>query len=171
MTGVHAAVTCDSCHPASNDSFLQFTCVSCHDHEQSVTDRLHASQTRYSYDSNSCLACHPTGSKVPFDHAGVTQNCAQCHDVGQLFAALPVNGFTHPSMGGSDCSSCHAFAATRDDGDDAIGHCQSAPPHGRWDRLVYDVPYQLRRRPTGNWIRPRVDADHFELLGLPRSGK
>ena len=111
LAGVHAAVSCDSCHSATANTFAQFTCLSCHAHDKPITDRLHTSQATYSYDSNACLSCHPAGAKVQFDHAGITGNCAQCHDAGNQFAALPVAGFTHPSMGGSDCSSCHSLPA------------------------------------------------------------
>ncbi|MFT3835660.1 MAG: hypothetical protein QM723_01515 [Myxococcaceae bacterium] len=61
----------------------------------------------YRYTDEGCYACHAAGDCTPFDHAGVTQGCAACHDVNQAFAALPVTGFTHPDMLGSDCGACH----------------------------------------------------------------
>lgn len=101
------AMACESCHPADAQSFKDFTCVGCHAHAQGVTDRLHLGQPDYAYASAQCLVCHPAGEKVPFTHAGITGECAQCHDVGAQFAALPKAGFTHPATGGADCGGCH----------------------------------------------------------------
>src|SRR5438132_13125004 len=70
----------------------------------------------YAYDSVSCLGCHPTGTKVPFDHAGISGNCASCHAATATFAALPMAGvgldggaFVHPPVGNNDCGSCHTM--------------------------------------------------------------
>jgi hypothetical protein len=114
-SGVHAigaptldgAMACASCHEASASSFKQFNCVGCHNHEQTVTDSFHTGIKDYVYASPQCLSCHPSGGKAPFSHDGITNNCAQCHDVGARFAALPVTGFTHAPMNGNDCASCH----------------------------------------------------------------
>jgi hypothetical protein len=122
-SGPHA-VSCETCH-GTFDSFKQFTCFGCHTHDQGVTDQLHASLPGaggsfpdggmgYAYDSVSCLRCHASGSRVPFDHAGITATCASCHDTGAPFVALPVAGvgldggtFFHPDKGGNDCKACH----------------------------------------------------------------
>jgi hypothetical protein len=104
---VDGVMTCESCHPADAPSFKDIACTGCHGHAQGVTDRLHTSVADYAYSSDRCLACHPAGEKVPYDHAGITGECAQCHDVGTQFAALPKAGFTHPATGGSDCGGCH----------------------------------------------------------------
>lgn len=123
--GPHA-VSCNTCH-GDFQTFAQFTCFSCHGHEQLLTDQLHRSLvpgsggklpdggSGYAYDSTSCLACHATGAKVAFDHVGITATCASCHDAGKPFVALPVNGvgldggvFAHvPITPGSDCRACH----------------------------------------------------------------
>jgi hypothetical protein len=131
--GVHAIgastadgpIACASCHSSTAASFKEFSCVGCHAHEQGVTDRLHTSVKDYGYASAQCLSCHPSGAKEAFDHAGVVGNCAQCHDVGATFAALPVPGFTHPPTGGADCGGCH----TTTDWKGATG----APPGGAHD--------------------------------------
>src|SRR5947209_2743895 len=68
VSGPHA-VSCDSCH-GKFTTFKQFDCLSCHGHEQPITDELHASLTTvggalpdggagYAYNSSSCLSCHP----------------------------------------------------------------------------------------------------------------
>jgi len=83
--------------------------VGCHAHEQSITDLLHLSRpNEYKYASASCYSCHTSSSSLGSSHLGIQGGCAQCHDVGAPFAALPVPGFDHPSTGGADCSSCHA---------------------------------------------------------------
>ena len=104
-TGPHA-VACATCHTDAT-SFKTFQCFNCHGHEQPPTDLLHTSTNNYSYASTACYTCHPRGEKQTFDHANITGNCATCHDMGQPFAALPVPNFTHPSMNGQDCGSCH----------------------------------------------------------------
>lgn len=101
--GAHA-VDCNTCHGAF-DTFKQFDCVTCHASWQ--TNTIHNSVPDYAYDSPSCYSCHPSGANETFHHLGITNGCALCHDVGATFAALPVPGFTHPAMNGSDCSSCH----------------------------------------------------------------
>ena len=108
-TGVHA-VDCSVCH-GQFSTFKQFTCTNCHGHDvQATTDLLHTTVANYTYSGSSCYQCHPTGARQPFDHAGITATtpggCAQCHDIGATFAALPVPGFTHVTIS-SDCSSCH----------------------------------------------------------------
>ena len=122
-TGPHA-VDCNTCHGAFA-SFSQFTCFNCHGHEQPLTDMLHVSLTSgtpslpdggmaYAYDSVSCLQCHASGDRVPYDHTGITASCASCHASDAPFVALPVAGvgldggaFTHPPVGTNDCGACH----------------------------------------------------------------
>lgn len=98
---------CDSCHVASADTFMKYTCIGCHGHEEALTARLHLVVTGYKYASEDCFGCHPTAAKQPYDHFGIIGDCALCHDVGAPFAALPKGGFTHPPMGGADCGACH----------------------------------------------------------------
>lgn len=87
-TGPHA-VDCNSCHGAF-DSFAQFTCLSCHAHEQAATGALHARVQGYAYDSASCLRCHPNGDATPF--ADVASDPA--HDL-VVQALIPAySGFT-----------------------------------------------------------------------------
>ena len=127
-SGVHAT-DCNTCH-GEFQSFKQFTCLNCHAHDRQLTDELHRSLPGaavgtppdggmgYAYSSTSCLQCHATGSRVPFDHAGITSSCASCHDVAAPFVALPVAGvgldggvFTHPDKGGNDCRACHTTSS------------------------------------------------------------
>jgi len=127
VSGPHA-VDCNTCH-GNFQSFGQFTCFNCHGHEKPLTDMLHVSLvTRggslpdggvgYAFDNVSCLQCHPTGTRVPYDHAGITLSCATCHDTGAPFDALPVAGvgldggaFMHPPKGSNDCRACHTMTS------------------------------------------------------------
>lgn len=113
---VDGTLGCESCHPPATESFTDATCVGCHKHGQAVTDRLHTSVQGYSAAEDTCVSCHPQGAKVPYDHAGIMADCAQCHDLITPFAALPKAGFSHPGMGGSDCGACHVTATWHTDG-------------------------------------------------------
>ena len=90
-TGPHAMADCNSCHGGFS-SFKEFTCVSCHDHEQTKTDAAHVGIKDYKYDSASCLSCHPqgvAGEVSRTDHAQyfpidvgtphATSQCTDCH--------------------------------------------------------------------------------------------
>jgi len=109
-SGAHAGLDCYSCHVATANTFTEFNCAGCHGHEQTVTNLLHNGVSGYAYTGTSCYSCHADGAKVPFDHRGISGGCALCHAAGAQFAVLPIAGFTHPSMGASDCSSCHHTA-------------------------------------------------------------
>src|SRR5216684_1634259 len=57
------AITCNSCHGGS-DSFQQFDCLSCHQHQgQAALDLRHHGMSQYAYDSASCYSCHPRGTR------------------------------------------------------------------------------------------------------------
>src|SRR5215470_4439527 len=86
-SGPHA-VDCNTCH-GDGASFREFSCTTCHDHNQALTDQLHKGVATYSYTATSCLGCHANGSRQAFDHAGIAGSCAACHAVGTPFAALP----------------------------------------------------------------------------------
>jgi hypothetical protein len=49
---------CEECHAVPGD-FGFFTCLTCHD--QPRMDDKHSEEAGYSYDSPTCLSCHPTG--------------------------------------------------------------------------------------------------------------
>ncbi len=63
-SGRHRTVwgtNCATCHTNSSN-FAVFTCLSCHPHDdRAVTDSHHQGRSGYSYDSNACYRCHPTG--------------------------------------------------------------------------------------------------------------
>ena len=53
--------TCSQCHE-NQSNFGDFTCLTCHEHSQSRMDSEHAGRNGYSYDSQACYNCHPTGN-------------------------------------------------------------------------------------------------------------
>jgi hypothetical protein len=105
-SGPHA-LDCAACH-GTYSTFMQFDCLGCH--TQTPTAAVHTTTSGYLFDSHSCLGCHAVANAHPFDHKGITA-CASCHDTASAYAALPVAGFTHPAMGTSDCSKCHAISS------------------------------------------------------------
>ena len=53
---------CANCHPVATD-FSQFTCLSCHPHDdKTTTDGHHSAVRNYVYASPNCYACHPRGT-------------------------------------------------------------------------------------------------------------
>jgi len=51
---------CSDCHQNAT-SFAQFTCLTCHEHNQTDMDRKHQGRSGYQYLSTECLRCHPRG--------------------------------------------------------------------------------------------------------------
>ena len=60
-SGRHAGAACTTCHPAGR-AWVDFTCLSCHEHRQTETDGHHAEVPGYSYDTAACYRCHPQGT-------------------------------------------------------------------------------------------------------------
>ena len=52
--------SCTDCH-TNLSNYSQFTCLSCHEHNKADMDSEHRGEQGYSYDSASCLRCHPRG--------------------------------------------------------------------------------------------------------------
>ncbi len=93
---------CQECHPNPAD-YAVFTCTTCH--ERGETDGDHDGVGGYVYESNACLACHPTGSEdgvfnhndtnFPLTGAHANVDCNSCHADG--YEGTP-----------TDCAACHA---------------------------------------------------------------
>ena len=58
-SGKHVGFVCADCHTTNN--FQQFSCIDCHTHSKSTVDSAHRDVGGYSYNSQSCYACHPKG--------------------------------------------------------------------------------------------------------------
>lgn len=54
--------SCATCH-TSPTNYQQFTCLTCHEHDRTSMDDKHKSMPTYRYDSQTCYACHPRGTK------------------------------------------------------------------------------------------------------------
>ena len=52
---------CTDCH-TNPSNYAQFSCITCHEHNQAEMDDKHKEENGYSYNSSECLRCHPTGS-------------------------------------------------------------------------------------------------------------
>jgi hypothetical protein len=52
--------SCAECHPNASN-YKEFTCISCHQHNQTEMDDKHKNEIGYAYNSAACLSCHPTG--------------------------------------------------------------------------------------------------------------
>jgi hypothetical protein len=59
LTGPHNQ-SCSKCHQNPAD-YAQFTCLACHEHNQSKMNDVHSDVGGYTYSSPACLNCHPTG--------------------------------------------------------------------------------------------------------------
>ncbi|MBI2376836.1 MAG: hypothetical protein HYV07_22750 [Deltaproteobacteria bacterium] len=111
--GDHATPDCQLCH-GDFDTFSEFTCFKCHDHDRPETDSIHTGVSGYAYDSNACYRCHPDGEGTldrashdryfpivaPALHAPV--DCAGCHPQGTDPANREV----------VNCLGCHHDEAT-----------------------------------------------------------
>lgn len=103
-SGIHASISCSTCHNVP-DNYQEFTCLSCHEHDQNPMDNSHNDVDGYVWASESCYACHPAGSidGAGIDHSGIfpiapgdvhsNVTCSECH----------TNGTTSVA----DCSTCH----------------------------------------------------------------
>jgi len=83
---------CSTCH-TNPSSRKEFSCLTCHDHNQTDTDNFHSGMTGYVYNSADCYLCHPTGQPGQFSdhdqlyfpifsgkHSNKWDNCSICHD-------------------------------------------------------------------------------------------
>ncbi len=94
--GKHEGTNCNKCH-GDFDTFAQFTCISCHEHEQPGTDPDHTAVPEYEYSATSCFQCHPRGQAE-----GAGANHDTYYPIGE--------GTTHEAQG---CSDCHIVPGDR----------------------------------------------------------
>ena len=117
---------CVDCH-TNPSNYAEVSCTNCHVNPE--TDNQHNGVGGYLYNSNACLACHPTGSADnPFDHnstqfpltgAHISVDCIECHANGYqgtptICAACHMTDFEqtqNPNHGEigimTDCVLCH----------------------------------------------------------------
>jgi hypothetical protein len=59
FSGKHQHLSCTECHRTAN--YIEFSCIDCHEHGKNEMDNKHRDVSGYSYNSQACYACHPTG--------------------------------------------------------------------------------------------------------------
>ncbi|KAA3633148.1 MAG: hypothetical protein DWP97_09745 [Calditrichaeota bacterium] len=82
---------CAVCHTTPTDKSV-YTCLPCHDHNQTDMNNMHGAMIGYTYASGGCYTCHPTGLKGTFTehdtqffpiysgaHSSRWDNCVDCH--------------------------------------------------------------------------------------------
>jgi hypothetical protein len=108
--GAHGSADCNSCH-GGLDTFKEFSCVGCHEHEQTATNATHAGVTGYEYDSKACLTCHATGQAGAVSRADHTK-------------FFPIDMGTPHAAG--QCTDCHSDPANK-----AMFTCVSCHEHAQ----------------------------------------
>lgn len=127
--GSHSTADCDACHGPFS-TFTQFSCITCHEHDQTSTDSAHQSVPDYSYGPDTCYNCHRTGDLMSREAheqyfpiaTGVHSQpgCSQCHVSGyQSFECIQCHDHLcdtsnpqHSGVPGYQCASpscltCH----------------------------------------------------------------
>jgi len=137
-TAIHRNTTqdCGVCHNTTNfaDAFVDHTgpevigkrCDTCHDGGSGGAIGKH---TGHVVTNEDCSACHVPGTfaTAVFNHTGIVDNCASCHDG---IAATGKDAKTNPAHipTSQDCSVCHiptAFADARFDHQGIVDNCAS----------------------------------------------
>lgn len=105
---------CSDCHVDAGN-YLVFSCLTCH--LQPETDGEHEGVNGYSYNSDACYACHPTGNgddsfnhnltDFPLTGAHIGVDCIDCHE----------DGYEGTTM---VCFDCHTTAYNETDNPDHL---------------------------------------------------
>jgi len=92
----HPSETCDDCH-GGFPSFAEFTCQSCHAHDQDAAAGRHMLITGYRFDAAACYKCHPNGREAMIS---VADHSAKY---------FPIDLGPHQPLA---CSDCHVWKTT-----------------------------------------------------------
>lgn len=120
FSGTHRGVwdACTICHTNPSNNKI-FSCVNCHEHDQSLMDPAHAGVAGYSFTSTACYECHPTGVAGQFvDHDALY---------------FPIFSGTHNNQW-DECQICHTNPSNR-----KVFDCLSCHEH---DRSLMDPAHQ-----------------------------
>ena len=128
---------CGSCHAIGNNftdgtfdhSGIVNNCSSCHGDIPTSTPVGPKKNTGHLTTTQDCSVCHVAGTflNAVFDHTGIVDNCASCHN-GTDATGMPPVPVDHPDPLGKDCSSCHnttAFAGAKYDHTGIVNGCAS----------------------------------------------
>ena len=138
VSGKHGGVECNTCH-GGFETFREFTCLDCHEHDQPLMDSTHQGFTDYKWESPRCYGCHPRGNVLEeIDHeryfpiregtAHEAIACATCH----------VDPSNRKVVG---CTSCHEHAVV-----------PMAAVHNGMPEYAWDSPTCLTCHPQGERI-------------------
>lgn len=133
----HPATTadCGSCHAIGNNftdgtfdhSGIVNNCSSCHGDTTTSTPVGPMKNPGHLPTTQDCSICHVPGTflNAVFDHTGIVDNCASCHN-GTDATGMPSVPLNHPDPLGKDCSTCHnttAFAGAKYDHTGIVNGC------------------------------------------------
>lgn len=166
--GAHEWVDCNACH-GDFDSFTEFSCIGCHEHDRAATDPAHDAVPDYVYSATGCFDCHPKGEVEPgVDHgpffpvgtgsAHAEVRCAECHtDPSDREVVLCVGCHhepertrsEHAEVGGylddsPSCMKCHFRSEVSRLEDHTPFRIEPASPHGPGDATCLECHDQLR---------------------------
>lgn len=159
FSGTHAGQwpECGTCHIDPSNS-RNFSCLSCHEHDQTPMDARHQGMPGYAWESHACYTCHPTGVAGQFlehdaqffpvysgKHAGTWNDCSQCHDNPANRAAF-------------NCLTCHEQA-------------QMDPTHVGFPGYTWESNACLNCHPTGQKGQfIQHDATYFPIYSGNHAG-
>jgi hypothetical protein len=134
-TNPHPATTadCGSCHAIGNnfqDGTFDHTgivnnCASCHGDNPTSAPVGPGKNGGHVVTNQDCSICHVTGTfaNATFNHTGIVNNCASCHDGSGAVGTIKNSGHLPTTQ---DCSVCHnttAFAGARFDHTGIVNGC------------------------------------------------
>ena len=134
-TNPHPATTadCGSCHAIGNnfqDGTFDHTgivnnCASCHGDNPTSAPVGPGKNGGHVVTNQDCSVCHVTGTfaNATFNHTGIVNNCASCHDGSGAVGTIKNSGHLPTTQ---DCSVCHnttAFAGARFDHTGIVNGC------------------------------------------------
>jgi len=121
-TNPHPVTTadCGACHAVGSnftDGTFDHTgivnnCASCHGDNPTATPVGPMKHVGHLPTTQDCSVCHVPGTflNAVFDHTGIVDNCASCHN-GSNATGMPTVPQDHPDPLGKDCSACHNTTA------------------------------------------------------------
>jgi len=129
---------CSECH-TSNSNYAVFSCINCHEHNQSDMKKEHSGVNGYVYESNGCFSCHPTGKKegsfshtqtFPLVNSHANVLCSDCHET----------TYTNTS---TECNSCHlsSYSSAKNPNHLAAGisqQCELCHTESNWTSSTFN---------------------------------